>query len=95
MKEEHDNVIVKDAAFEFNWSRLNNYGMKFATGDVYVCLNNDVEVIEPEWLTRLVEKAIRKDVGVVGGLLLYEDNTIQHAGVVIGMGGWADHVSRE
>mgnify|MGYP000346849283 FL=1 len=92
MKEEHDNVIVKDAAFEFNWSRLNNYGMKFATGDVYVCLNNDVEVIEPEWLTRLVEKAIRKDVGVVGGLLLYEDNTIQHAGVVIGMGGWADHV---
>ena len=92
VKEEHDNVIVKDAAFEFNWSRLNNYGMKFATGDVYVCLNNDVEVIEPEWLTRLVEKAIRKDVGVVGGLLLYEDNTIQHAGVVIGMGGWADHV---
>jgi O-antigen/teichoic acid export membrane protein len=74
-------------AYEFNWSRLNNYGMKFATGDVYVCLNNDVEVIEPEWLTRLVEKAIRKDVGVVGGLLLYEDNTIQHAGVVIGMGG--------
>ena len=92
VEEEHDNVIVKDAAFEFNWSRLNNYGMKFATGDVYVCLNNDVEVIEPEWLTRLVEKAIRKDVGVVGGLLLYEDNTIQHAGVVIGMGGWADHV---
>ena len=92
VEEEHDNVIVKDAAFEFNWSRLNNYGMKCATGDVYVCLNNDVEVIEPEWLTRLVEKTIRKDVGVVGGLLLYEDNTIQHAGVVIGMGGWADHV---
>ena len=92
VKEEHDNVIVKDAAFEFNWSRLNNYGMKFATGDVYVCLNNDVEVIEPEWLTRLVEKAIRKDVGVVGGLLLYEDNTIQHAGCVIGMGGIAGHM---
>ena len=89
---EHDNIIVEDAAFEFNWSKLNNYGMKFASGDVYVCLNNDVEVIEPEWLTRLVEKAVRKDVGVVGGLLLYEDNTIQHAGVVIGMGGWADHV---
>ena len=85
-------MIVKEAAFEFNWSKLNNYGMQFATGDVYVCLNNDVEVIEPEWLTRLVEKAVRKDVGVVGGLLLYEDNTIQHAGVVIGMGGWADHV---
>lgn len=88
----HENVRVEDALFEFNWSKLNNYGMQFAKGDVFVCLNNDVKVIEPEWLTRLVEKAIRSDVGVVGGLLLYEDNTIQHAGVVIGMGGWADHV---
>lgn len=88
----HENVRVEDALFEFNWSKLNNYGMQFANGDVFVCLNNDVKVIEPEWLTRLVEKAIRSDVGVVGGLLLYEDNTIQHAGVVIGMGGWADHV---
>ena len=88
----HENVRVEDALFEFNWSKLNNYGMKFAKGDIYVCLNNDVEIIEPEWLTRLAEKALRKDVGVVGGLLLYADDTIQHAGVVIGMGGWADHV---
>lgn len=89
---EHENLRVEDAGFEFNWSKLNNYGMKLAKGDVYVCLNNDVEVIEPEWLTRMVEKAVRPDVGVVGGLLLYEDDTIQHAGVIIGMGGWADHI---
>ena len=87
----HENVRVEDALFEFNWSKLNNYGMQFAKGDVFVCLNNDVKVIEPEWLTRLVEKAIRSDVGVVGGLLLYEDNTIQHAGVIIGFGGIAGH----
>ncbi len=60
MEEEHDNVIVKDAAFEFNWSRLNNYGMKFATGDVYVCLNNDVEVIEAEWLTKTGRESYTK-----------------------------------
>ena len=85
-------IRVEDAPFEFNWSKLNNFGMTLAKGDVYLCLNNDVEVIEPEWMTRLVEKAIRPNTGVVGGLLLYEDGTIQHAGVVVGMGGWADHV---
>lgn len=87
-----EKIKVVDAPFEFNWSKLNNFGMKQASGEVYICLNNDVEVIEPEWLTRLVEKAVRGDVGVVGGLLLYEDDTIQHAGVVVAMNGWADHV---
>ena len=51
-----------------------------------------MKVIEPSWLDRLVEQAVQPDAGVVGGQLLYEDGTIQHAGVVIGMGGWADHV---
>lgn len=88
----YTNVSVIDADFEFNWSKLNNYGMHFAKGDVFVFLNNDVKVIEPTWLRRLVENAVRPSIGVAGGLLLYEDNTIQHAGVVIGMGGWADHV---
>lgn len=86
------NVTVKDAPVEFNWSKLNNIGMEAAKGDIYICMNNDMQVIAPEWMTRLAEKAVRPEVGVVGGLLLYEDNTIQHAGVVIGMGGWADHV---
>ncbi len=89
---QYDNVKVHDALFEFNWSKLNNYGISLYDADVYVFLNNDVKIIDEQWLTRLVEKTLRDDVGVVGGLLLYEDDTIQHAGVVAGMGGWAEHV---
>lgn len=88
----YDNVRVEQAAFPFNWSKLNNLGISKARGDVFIFLNNDVEVIAKEWMTRLVEKCLQNHVGTVGGLLLYEDNTIQHAGVVIGMGGWAEHV---
>ena len=57
-----------------------------------VFLNNDTEIITPDWLVRLVEYALLPDVATVGALLLYPDRTIQHAGVVVGMGGWADHV---
>lgn len=85
-------VRVIDAFFEFNWSKLNNFGIKNSDGEVYIFLNNDTVIITPDWIERLAENALREDVGVVGGLLLFEDNTIQHAGVVIGMGGWADHV---
>lgn len=90
--EKYENVKVIKAAMPFNWSRLNNFGITKAKGDVFIFMNNDMKVISSQWMTRLVEKAIRPDCGVVGGLLLYEDNTIQHAGVVSGMGGWADHV---
>jgi glycosyltransferase involved in cell wall biosynthesis len=90
--EKNEKVSVKDAPIDFNWSKLNNIGMEAAHGDVFICMNNDMKVIAPEWMERLAEKAMRPEVGVVGGLLLYEDGTIQHAGVVIGMGGWADHV---
>jgi glycosyltransferase involved in cell wall biosynthesis len=90
--EQHDNVRVIDAFYPFNWSKLNNHGARHATGDILVFLNNDTLVISPDWLTRICENASRPDIGVVGGLMLYEDDTIQHAGVVVGMGGWADHV---
>ena len=86
------NVKVIKANYEFNWSKINNHGIRYAKGEVIVCLNNDVVVIEPEWLSRLAEKALQKHIGTVGGLLLYPDGTIQHAGIVVGMGGWADHV---
>lgn len=76
----------------FNWSRLNNIGIRETRGDVLVLLNNDTEVITPDWLERLAEEVLRPDVGAAGGLLLYPDGRIQHAGVVVGMGGWADHV---
>ena len=92
IKQRHDNVKVIDAMYEFNWSKLNNHGIREASGDVYIFLNNDMEVLSSDWIERLVSKAIQTKTGVVGGLLLYEDGTIQHAGVVAGLGGWADHI---
>lgn len=85
-------VRVISADVPFNWSALNNLAAKYARGNVLVFLNNDTEVVSADWLDRLVENAIRPEIGVCGPLLLYGDRTIQHAGVVVGMGGWADHV---
>ena len=92
VEQTYENVHVIDALFEFNWSKLNNYGIHHAKGDIFIFMNNDMDIITPDWMERLVEKVMRKEVAVAGGLLLYEDGTIQHAGVVAGMGGWADHV---
>ncbi|WP_278471972.1 glycosyltransferase family 2 protein [Gimesia maris] len=85
-------IKVVEADVEFNWSMINNIGAKAATGDVFVFLNNDTLVITPDWIEKLASMASLPEVGLVGPQLLYEDNTIQHAGVVVGMGGWADHV---
>lgn len=92
--EMYDRVKVYEAGFPFNWSKLNNFGISKAKGDIFIFLNNDVEVIAKKWMRRLVEKTVQENIGVVGGLLLYEDGTIQHAGVVAGMGGWGEHVFR-
>lgn len=88
---ERDSQVIR-ADIPFNWSRLNNIGRCQAKGGVLVFLNNDTIVEQPDWLVRMVEYALLPDVGLVGPLLKYEDGTIQHAGVVVGMGGWADHV---
>jgi len=88
----HPHIRVIDAFYPFCWSRLNNHGISEANGDAFIFLNNDTQVISRDWMERLVEQAIRDDVGTVGPLMLYEDGTIQHAGVVVGLGGWADHV---
>ncbi|RDV16439.1 glycosyltransferase [Pontibacter diazotrophicus] len=88
----YEQVKVIDANFPFNWSKLNNYGSEFATGDFLIFLNNDISVISNDWIQRLCEWASLPDVATVGAMLLYEDDTIQHAGVVLGMNGWADHV---
>ncbi|MBN2568707.1 MAG: glycosyltransferase family 2 protein [Deltaproteobacteria bacterium] len=90
----HSNIRVVDASYPFCWSRLNNQGVSESKGDVFIFLNNDTRIISNDWIERLAGQAIRKDVGVVGPLMLYEDGTIQHAGVVVGLGGWADHLFR-
>lgn len=73
----------------FNYSALNNFGFSHARGDYILCLNNDVTVITPDWLERMLGQCQRKQVGIVGVKLYYPDDTIQHAGVIIGIGGVA------
>ncbi len=78
---------------EFNYSRINNLGSEYATGEYLLLLNNDTQVITFDWMEELLMYAQRPDVGAVGAKLYYGDHTIQHAGVVIGMGahGTAGH----
>ncbi|MHB1664290.1 MAG: glycosyltransferase [bacterium] len=75
----------------FNYSAINNFTVKFAKGEILTLLNNDTEVINEDWLRELVSHSMRKEVGVVGAMLLYPDDTVQHAGVIIGLGGCAGH----
>ena len=71
---------------EFNYSRINNFGVSKTRGEYLLLLNNDTEVITPDWMEQLLMYAQRKDVGAAGAKLYYGDDTIQHAGVVIGLG---------
>ncbi|MBI36939.1 MAG: glycosyl transferase, family 2 [Alphaproteobacteria bacterium] len=85
-------VSVLDYNKSFNYSAINNYAIEHVTGSLIVLLNNDIEVIDPEWLNEMVSHAIRAEIGAVGALLYYPDNTIQHAGVALGIGGVAGHL---
>lgn len=85
------NVTVLYYAGEFNYSKINNFGVKNAKGDYILLLNNDTEIINPDCLSEMLGYCMREDVGIVGARLYYEDDTIQHAGVVIGFSGMAGH----
>ena len=75
----------------FNYSKINNHAVSLTDSPYLLFLNNDTEVINSDWLTAMVEQAQRPSIGAVGALLLYQDTTIQHAGVVLGIGGVAGH----
>jgi GT2 family glycosyltransferase len=85
--------VVRDPG-EFNFSRLNNAAAAHATGEFLCFLNNDVEPLDPDWLTKMVSHAVDERIGAVGALLLYPSGRIQHAGVAIGLGGAAGHVQK-
>lgn len=91
IEERYDNVIVKHDPREFNYSALNNDAVKMSQGEIIGLINNDIEVIDPDWLSEMVGQVIQPGVGAVGAKLLYPNNLIQHAGVVIGYGGVAGH----
>ncbi|MCA8271941.1 glycosyltransferase family 2 protein [Burkholderia sp. AU30280] len=88
------NVTILRYDFPFNYSSINNFAEKHASGDVLCFLNDDVEAIERDWLREMVSHALRPDIGAVGAKLLYADGFVQHAGVVMGIGGFASHAHR-
>lgn len=90
-REMEGDISIIDFDEPFNYSRMNNYAVTKANGTFVLFLNNDTEVINPEWLSAMVEHAVRDEVGVVGSKLLYTDDTIQHGGVILGVGGVANH----
>jgi len=87
----YNNINVVTWEGGFNYSAINNFGSKFANGDYLLLLNNDVEVITPNWLEEMLMYAQRKEVGAVGSKLYYPDDTIQHAGIGIGLLTLAGH----
>ena len=93
LKKDH-RITILDYKKEFNYSLINNFAVKKTESDYLLFLNNDTKIITPQWIEEMLSHAQRKEVGAVGGLLLYKDGTIQHAGIVIGLGGVAAHSHR-
>lgn len=91
IQKEFPNVHVVRWEREFNYSAINNFGVSFAKGEYLLFLNNDIQQIADNFIEEMLGFCQRDDVGIVGARLLYEDDTIQHAGVVIGFGGIAGH----
>ncbi|NET62460.1 MAG: glycosyltransferase, partial [Symploca sp. SIO2E6] len=89
--QEPDRFSYKLLDIPFNFSKINNYAVEQCQGEYLLFLNNDTEVVNPDWLEAMVEQAQRPAIGAVGAMLLYPDKTIQHAGVVAGIGGVAGH----
>ena len=92
LKAEHENVRVVTWNYDFNFSAINNFAAKSANGDYLLFLNNDTEVITDRWLEELLGYCQRRDVGVCGAKLFYPNDTLQHCGVVVGIGGIAGHI---
>lgn len=91
--EEHDNikVVTYKTNGKFNYSAINNFGVKYASGEHLLFLNNDIEIISENWLEEMLMYSQRNDIGAVGAKLYYPNDTIQHAGVILGLGGVAGH----
>lgn len=95
LQREHENVCVVTWREPYNYSAVNNYGAQYCTGEYLLLLNNDTEVITPDWIQEMLMFAQRPDVGAVGAKLYYRDDTVQHGGVIFGMGGLADHMHKD
>ncbi|SEI48134.1 Glycosyltransferase, GT2 family [Lachnospiraceae bacterium A10] len=92
LEAKYSNVKTVYYEGDFNYSKINNFGAKHATGDYYILLNNDTEVITSDWMERMLGYCERENTGIVGAKLYYPDDTVQHCGAVIGVGGFAGHI---
>jgi|TARA_Y100000294_G_scaffold156806_1_gene157926 GT2 family glycosyltransferase/SAM-dependent methyltransferase len=90
----YDNISFHEYNIPFNFPNVVNYGIDRSQGEQIVLLNNDIEIISWGWIEALLEHSQRAEVGVVGGKLIYPNNTIQHAGIIVGIGGYAGHAHR-
>lgn len=88
---QHERITVCSLDIPFNYSKLNNYAISKASGDYYLLLNNDIEILTPSWIEEMLMYVQREDVGAAGAMLYYPDDTVQHASVVVGIGGIAGH----
>lgn len=88
------NIRVMKYNASFNFSAINNEAVKYAEGDIIGFINDDIEIINGGWLDELVRHAMRPEVGAVGAKLFYDNDTIQHGGVMVGVGGIAGHAHR-
>jgi len=93
LKERMDVRVVRDDG-EFNFSRLNNFGVSEAHGHFVLLLNNDIEVESTDWLSEMISLGVQSGIGCVGARLWYPDNKLQHGGVILGLGGLAAHAHR-
>jgi GT2 family glycosyltransferase len=87
-------VMVLKYDRPYNFSAINNMAVRKASGEIIGLVNNDIDIITSTWLTEMVSHAIRQEIGVVGAMLYYPNDTIQHAGVVLGIGGVAGHIHK-
>ncbi len=95
LERNHRNIkVVKMKIQEFNYSKIVNYGVKQAEGRYIVMLNNDIELLTPDWLEQMLMYVQKENIGICGARLYFSDNSIQHAGVTIGIRGLAGHKYR-
>lgn len=91
VSDKYTNIRIYNYPGEFNFSAINNFAAEKAVGKILVFMNNDIEIISNNWLEEMVSLALRPEIGCVGAKLYYPDDTIQHAGIVLGVGGVAGH----
>jgi GT2 family glycosyltransferase len=94
IQQEYERVRVIRYDHPFNYSAINNFGVTQARGSIVGLINNDVEVITPDWLSEMVSHALREDIGCVGAKLYYSNDTLQHGGIILGIGDVAGHSHR-